>query len=152
MALLDPHPPPTGQPGEMFARAELAVNQGHPGLLRRKDSRDPTGCPSCGWLPDDERQRARQRQDLMVTWLYPHPGRPEELLTHQHCARCQPTRRPIGLDCVICGDGPLLYGDPAVADESGELPGTVRRWLNRHGWQVIDAALHCPSCGHPPPS
>ncbi|WP_327117901.1 hypothetical protein OHB12_08880 [Nocardia sp. NBC_01730] len=133
MAFLDPRPPATGRPGEMFSRAELAANQGHPGLLRREANQAATRCPSCGWLPDDERQRARQRQDLTVTWLYPDPDRPEELLTRQHCERCQPIRRPVGLDCVICGDGPLLYGDSTVAAESGELSDTVRRWLNREG-------------------
>ncbi|MEU4343512.1 hypothetical protein AB0H00_19920 [Nocardia sp. NPDC023852] len=150
MALLDPYPPAAGQPEEASSGAELAATRDNSGSLRRMDSLAATSsrtrCPSCGWLPDDERQRARQRQDLMVTWLYPDPSGPEELRTHQHCARCQPTRCPVGLDCVICGDGPLLSGDLAVATESGELPDTVRRWLNRQDWQVIGAALYCPSC------
>ena len=46
--------------------------------------------------------------------------------------------------CMRCGDGPLLAGALATADEQVPLPAPVRGWLSSAGWELSGPV--CPAC------
>lgn len=100
-------------------------------------------CPTCGHRPTGTGERRRQRLDLAITWLYPHPTRPNRLVERAHCARCQPHQRLATLDCARCGDGPLLVGELSEFGADGLPAAPVRAWLLGRGWRLDPRPL-CP--------
>ena len=101
-------------------------------------------CPGCGHEPRTREEATTQRADLAVTWLCADPHRPGQLLTRQHCRRCQPHGPVLDLACAVCGDGPILAGDPATAAiDTDTTPEPVQQWLAADGWQLTPELL-CP--------
>jgi len=105
-------------------------------LVRQRASMTAASCPTCGNQPVDARERWQQRQDLAVTWLYPDPDDPEQLLDQRHCRECQPHQELAVLECARCGDGPFLTAELAEQTHADELPAAVKRWLTSRGWSI----------------
>ena len=117
------------------ARITGPGSQPDPELIRRLErqrlSMTATRCPTCGHEPAAARDRWRQRQDLAFTWLYPDPDQPDQVIERRHCLQCQPHQDVAGIECAICGDGPLLAETTA---DTTEPPEPVRGWLTNHSW------------------
>lgn len=117
------------------------------GITHRPARRDPRGpsltCPTCGHRPTHAGEHSRHRLDLATTWLYPHPNRPSQLVERAHCARCQPHQRIATLDCLLCGDGPLLVGALTELDADGLPPAPAQAWLTARGWRLRPRPI-CP--------
>lgn len=92
-------------------------------------------CPTCSQpaLP----------ADLACLWLYPDPNRAAMMVGRRHCEHCQPHHHVSLIECVVCGDGPLLVGYPSPAGAT--LPDPVTRWLAATGW-TLTPALVCANC------
>lgn len=99
-------------------------------------------CPGCGHEPTTRSEAAHQRADLAVSWLYVDSEDPASIVTRHHCRSCQPDDKAIDIACTICGDGPILVGEPPAGAEGG-VPETVQRWLTGAGWQTTPTLL-CP--------
>ncbi|QXU51794.1 recombinase family protein [Rhodococcus sp. LW-XY12] len=111
----------------------------HPAPPRKTTSR---ACPSCGHEPATRSEAAHQRADLAVTWLYLDPEDPDTIITRHHCRSCQPDDKAVDVACTICGDGPILAGEPGAGAEDG-VPEPIQRWLTEAGWQTTPTLL-CP--------
>lgn len=108
-------------------------------------------CPNCGHEPTTRPEALRQREDLAVMWLHQHsPSGP--ITRHQYCANCQPHGSSAAiLECVCCGDGPILTGTLAAHIKRHgphQLPAELRTWLTHHGWRRLELR---PLCPHEPP-
>ncbi len=147
-----PMPPPSDPSAATAASAAHQPDEQMPdaerhrrgALGRRRVAIRASTCPTCGNEPTDTGDRWRQRQDLAVTWLYPHPTDPQhQPVERVHCAACQPHQQVATVVCELCGDGPLLVNDLAAYATDDTPPATVRRWLDDQGWQ-ISPRLICP--------
>lgn len=105
---------PTPPRAPSAATAAAAVHQPHPIPATEQHRRSAPGrqrvairastCPTCGNEPTDTGDRWRQRRDLAVTWLYPHPTDPQRQPVEQvHCAACQPHQQVATVVCELCG-------------------------------------------------
>jgi hypothetical protein len=105
-------------------------------------------CPTCGHEPLTRPEALKQREDLTVVWLHQHtPHGP--ITQHQHCSSCQPHDGAALLECVRCGDGPILTGTLAKhLNQHGphQLPAELHTWLTSSGWQLEPEPL----CPHKP--
>ena len=109
----------------------------------RSDPAAPTlRCPACAARASARRARALAGE-LDITWLAPHPTRPDAVREQRHCRRCAPTGQVREIACLICADGPLLTGP--VHDHA------VQGWLRGHGWRECAAGWACPACPTPDP-
>lgn len=108
-------------------------------------------CPSCGHEPTTRAEAAHQAADLEITWLSAAPDRTGSLVVQRCCRHCAPTTPVFDIACTLCGEGPILTGQLAVAAYSS-LPEVVQRWLAGAGWRTSPMLL-CPDhClrGRPP--
>lgn len=142
--LADPLPRPvrarTRQPGEPITAPEQHLQDR---VVRQRSSMRVPACPTCGNEPVEARDRWQQRPDLAITWLYPDPEHPDQLIQQRHCRQCQPHQHITTLECAICGDGPFLTGDLATSSPEGPLPDPVSRWLADTGWRTTPELI-CP--------
>lgn len=113
--------------------------------LDRSRSRDDRSqkCFGCGTPPGDPAQVA----DLATPWLLPAEAGTVRMA--RFCRDCAPTGEVGEIECLGCGDGPLLAGELADADL---LTGAaIDAWLAETGWRP--AGPWCPKCSstrHPP--
>jgi len=125
-------------------RAQKSAAPSAPPSARTPANRTSRTCPSCEHEPTTREEATTQRADLAVTWLSADPDRPGQLLPHRHCRRCQPHHPVRDIACVVCGDGPILAGDLAIAATDADVPPKpVQRWLTADGWQ-LNPELLCP--------
>lgn len=108
------------------------------------------GCSTCGHEPTTRAEAIHQRADLAVTWLYPDPDQPSQLVARQHCRQCQPDQGVVDIACTVCGDGPILTGELAAAvTTTNDQSEPVQQWLTAAGWQTTPT-LQCPDHQHEP--
>ena len=99
-------------------------------------------CSGCGAGPRDPAEAA----DLATVWLI--RGTDRTVVAVRYCRGCAPTG-PVGeIECVLCGDGPLLGGD--LADGDLLTSAAVDEWLATSGWRP--AGPWCPVCDPRRPS
>ena len=102
-------------------------------------------CPSCGHHPASRAEALRQREDLAIVWLHQdHPSGP--ISQHRHCATCQPHVECDTVECVDCGDGPILTGVlvQQLREHDVDRPTALRAWFANAGWQ-LEPDLLCPN-------
>lgn len=93
-------------------------------------------CSQCGAHPRDPSQAA----DLATPWLVGEENGAVTLA--RFCAVCAPGGAVGEVECVVCGDGPLLTAELARGDL---LAGAaVDGWLAETGWRP--AGPWCPEC------
>jgi hypothetical protein len=84
--------------------------------------------------------RSVEAADLATPWLVPADDGSVRIA--RYCARCAPGGTVGEIECVGCGDGPLLAGELAEADL---LTGAViDGWLAASGWRPVGP--WCPDC------
>jgi DNA invertase Pin-like site-specific DNA recombinase len=106
--------------------------------------RSGRACPSCGVEPSTRQEAAQLRADLAVRWLHPDPDAPGAVIEAQHCRTCQPHGPVVDVECVRCGDGPIITGALAEDSAPGSVAYPARRWLVAAGW-VTAPELVCPA-------
>lgn len=93
----------------------------------------------------DEPARTRDEAgDLSVGWLIHDPARVAALPArfHQHC---RPDGIPGTLECLECGEGPLL--DPALERPVDLLAAAaLEAWRTENGWNTDPENPRCPRC------
>lgn len=60
----------------------------------------------------------------------------------RYCQGCAPTGPVDGVECVVCGDGPLLAGTLASPDLIASA--AIESWLAETGWSPSGPC--CPTC------
>jgi len=105
--------------------------------------RSERACPSCGHEPTTRADAAQLRGDLAVLWLYPDPDTPGAVVEGRHCRACHPRGRVVNVECVRCGDGPIITGVLAEDSTAGSVSYPARRWLAATGWTTAPD-LVCP--------
>ena len=106
-------------------------------------TRSARACPSCGLEPTTREEAAQLRADLAVRWLYPDPNTPGAVVEGRHCRSCHPRGRVVDVECVRCGDGPIITGALAEDSTPGSVAYPARRWLVGAGWSTAPE-LVCP--------
>lgn len=102
---------------------------------RARDTRTQR-CFGCGTAAQDPSQAA----DLATPWLLPAESGAVRMA--RFCRACAPTGEVGEIECLGCGDGPLLAGELADADL---LTGAaIDSWLAATGWRP--AGPWCPQC------
>lgn len=95
-------------------------------------------CVGCGTFG----ATASSVADLAVVWLVPDP-RTAQPTAARFCRGCAPAG-PVGeVECLECGDGPLLTGTLAHAADL-VTTAAVDAWLETTGWRP--AGPWCPTC------
>ncbi len=105
--------------------------------------RSSRACPSCGLEPATREEAAALRADLAVLWLHPDPATPGAVVEARHCRACHPRGAVVDVECVRCGDGPIITGTLAHDSTPGSVAYPARRWLVAAGW-VTAPELVCP--------
>jgi hypothetical protein len=77
-----------------------------------------------------------------MTWLLPGGDASDGPVERRFCRGCAPAGRVADVVCVRCGDGPLLVGDLAAADEAAAA--VVQAWMSAAGWSLSGPV--CPGC------
>jgi len=98
--------------------------------------RSARACPSCGLEPSTRAEAAQLRADLAVLWLHPDPNIPGAVVEGLHCRACHPRGRVVDVECVRCGDGPIVTGVLAEDSTPGSVAYPARRWLVAAGWST----------------
>jgi hypothetical protein len=108
-------------------------------------------CSGYGQAPGNPIERA----EVSMTWLLLDATEPVGtervraesmgLVERGFCRGCVPTVPIADLECVRCGDGPLLGGDLA-ADDVGDdgISPMVQAWMSSAGWRLSGPV--CPDC------
>jgi DNA invertase Pin-like site-specific DNA recombinase len=105
--------------------------------------RSSRACPSCGHEPGTREEAMQLRADLAVRWLEPDPDNPGAVVEAGHCRTCQPRGPVVNVECVRCGDGPIITGALAEDSAPGSVAYPARRWLVGAGWTTAPD-LVCP--------
>ena len=93
-------------------------------------------CWTCGGAPSDPAARA----DLDTLWLIADPD--GALATRRFCQGCAPVGPVDGIECAVCGDGPLLAGELVTPDLIDSA--AIDTWLRETGW--LPSGPCCPKC------
>jgi len=137
-------PPPRCPPGAS-TKIPTTPAGGEPSSISSVRPRTSRACSSCGHEPATRAEVIHQRADLAVTWLYPDPDQPSQLVVPQHCRQCQPDQVVVDIACTVCGDDPILTGALAAAvTDPNDQPVPVQRWLTAAGW-LTTPTLQCPT-------
>lgn len=95
-------------------------------------------------LPDAQRRLAAG--DMDVVWLIPCDG---SFVEARFCHACGPTGSVLDIECIGCGDGPLvLLGEtlPGMPVDERVRERAVTH-LRRTGWRTdVNDAMRCPGC------
>lgn len=90
-------------------------------------------CP-CRNRPDDPHEREDMQADLAVVWWVIAHGR---IRPAHYCYQCAPTAVFASIDCVHCGDGPLVVlASPTLPAGADAL---LRIGLASSGWIAAPA-------------
>lgn len=87
-------------------------------------------CSGCGLLATNPLTRA----EIAMLWLLPGAGNGAAPMERRFCRACAPAGPVDELVCVRCGDGPLLVGALAAADEVATV--VMQAWMSAAGWRV----------------
>lgn len=95
-------------------------------------------CSACGHVPVNPIERV----EVAMTWLLPETDASQGPVERRFCRSCAPSGPVADVECVRCGDGPLLAGDLAGADV--EATTLVQGWMSAAGWRLSGPV--CPDC------
>jgi hypothetical protein len=88
------------------------------------------GCPACRYRPDGQHEHEDMLADLTVVWWVIAHGR---IRRTRHCCQCAPKDLFASIDCVYCGDGPLVVlmgpSGPAGAHALTRTALTTTGWI-----------------------
>jgi Zn ribbon nucleic-acid-binding protein len=100
-------------------------------------------CATCGHQPASRVEAMQQVEDLEIVWLE-QDARQGRVCQRQHCFYCQPHDDCTIVECVRCGDGPIITGRLGRTFPS-QLPDALTAWFTDRGWE-FQPELVCP--GH----
>jgi hypothetical protein len=96
-------------------------------------------CPVCRHRPDGRHEHEDMLADLTVVWWVIAHGR---IRRTRYCVRCAPKNVFTSIDCVHCGDGPIVV----VKSELPSAHAVLRTALDTSGWNRTPAGRWV--CGH----
>ena len=90
-------------------------------------------CP-CGYRPGNPHEHDDMQADLAVVWWTIAHGR---IRRDRYCHRCAPSAVFASIDCVHCGDGPLVTLNSPILPAGAHA--LVRVGLRESGWRATPA-------------
>jgi hypothetical protein len=91
-------------------------------------------CPVCRNRPDNPNEHDDMLADLTVVWWTIAHGR---IRRARHCYQCAPEKVFASIDCVDCGDGPLVALKSPIRPAGAHA--LIRIGLTASGWIATPA-------------